>query len=42
MRHFLEIDDVSPDELRRVLDLSEGDAPQRIGRRCSFGRRASR
>jgi ornithine carbamoyltransferase len=27
-RHFLEIDDLTPAELRRVLDLSEGDAPQ--------------
>jgi ornithine carbamoyltransferase len=27
-RHFLEIDDLTPDELVRVLDLSEGDAPR--------------
>jgi ornithine carbamoyltransferase len=28
MRHFLEIDDLSPDELAQVLDLSQGDAPK--------------
>lgn len=29
-RHFLEIDDLSPDELTAVLDLSEDPAPRRV------------
>ena len=30
LRHFLEVDDLSADELQRVLDLAERDSPPRV------------
>ena len=39
MRHFLEVDDLHPDELQQVLDLAEEPAPPQVltGRGAALG-----